>query len=182
MMFLKTVTPTSTRAKGTGNASHKTTTHPSPLSTMPFCLDTTPQGTSTSLETKASAVSSLCDSAKKSLDRFVLARGDAQPIDAHDLAAIEMVEAMRTGGQLNNMPFALWDNIARHDWSRSGKCVYTVVINGIRYRGTGESLVLPLSGFPRAACVTTYSKISLNLYQLIDRADTKNKSRVGIGC
>jgi hypothetical protein len=62
-----------------------------------------------------------------------------------------MAEAMRTGGQLNNMPYALWDNIVRHDWSRSGNCVYTVVINGIRYRGTGESLVLRLSGFPRAA-------------------------------
>jgi Cu/Ag efflux pump CusA len=66
------------------------------------------------------------------IDRFVLARGDAQPIDAHDLAVIEMVEALRTGGQLNNMPFALWDNIVRRDWSRSGKYVYTVLINGIR--------------------------------------------------
>jgi hypothetical protein len=85
------------------------------------------------------------------IDRFVLVRGGTQPIDSHDLAAIEIIEAMRTGGNLNGRPYAIWDNIVRHDWARDGNCVYTVVINGSRYRGTGESLVLRLSGFPRAA-------------------------------
>ncbi|KAJ9126158.1 hypothetical protein QFC24_002431 [Naganishia onofrii] len=85
------------------------------------------------------------------IDRFVLARGGTQPIDSHDLAAIEIIEAMRTGGNLNGRPYAIWDNIVRHDWARNGNCVYTVVINGSRYRGTGESLVLQLSSFPRAA-------------------------------
>jgi hypothetical protein len=72
-------------------------------------------------------------------------------IDAHNLTAIEIVEALPTRGQFDGLPYALWDNILPHDWDRSGNCVYTVLINGVRYRGTDERLVLRLFGFPRAA-------------------------------
>jgi hypothetical protein len=71
-------------------------------------------------------------------------------INAHDLAVVEISEALRTNGSVGSRPYIVRANITRHDWNRAGNCIYTIVLDGVRYRGSGEDLDVQFFGLRRA--------------------------------
>ncbi|KAJ9112261.1 hypothetical protein QFC22_006345 [Naganishia vaughanmartiniae] len=67
-------------------------------------------------------------------------------VDANDLDILELQEAMHVDSHRRLMLHAHVNDIRRHDWDRSGNCIYTLRVEGRAFRGDALSLQSQLLG------------------------------------